>query len=105
MQDFTIPEHVTIETHRVQAGYEIHGTGNSIPVGINGFTLNDIVNDLIDFFNGMEEHEKFATWQVTHHDNYEFIQVMIHGWLARFDAERGDTDELAVNVTVNATRI
>lgn len=106
MQDFTIPEHVTIESHRVSASYDVHGAGMSTAVGINGYTLKDIVNDLIDFFNGMEERaEEFAIWKVTNDDNGEFMEVIIKGWLARFDADHGYTDESdPVTVTVYAVQ-
>ena len=104
MSDFTIPEHITIETHRVSASYDVHGAGMSIAVGINGYTLKDIVNGVIDLFNGMEERaEEFVIWKVTNDDDGQFIEVIIKGWIAQFDAERGYTDESApVTVTVYA---
>lgn len=103
----TIPEHVTIETHRVSASCEVHGAGMSNAVGINGYTLKDIVDDLIDFFNGMEEYvEEFETWQVNQDDNHALIDIIIKGRLARFDAKHGYTDETdPVTITVRAVQI
>lgn len=107
MQGFDIPEHVTIESHRVSASYDIQGAGMSIAVGINGYTLHQIIDDLLQFFNGMEERaEEFAIWNVTNDDDGEFVEIIIKGSLRKFDADHGYTDESdPVTVTVYAVRI
>lgn len=103
MQDFTIPEHVTIESHRVSAGYQIDGTIAETPVSINGYTLNEIITDLVDFFNSMEEHaDDFNVWKVT--GDTEHLEIIIKGSLRKFDADHGYTDVTApVTVSILAT--
>ena len=79
----------------------------SIAVGINGYTLHQIIDDLLQFFNGMEERaEEFAIWNVTNDDDGEFVEIIIKGSLRKFDADHGYTDESdPVTVTVYAVRI
>ena len=104
MQDFTIPDHVTIESHRVSAGYQIDGTIAETPVSINGYTLNEIITDLVDFFNSMEEHaDDFNVWKVT--GDTEHLEIIIKGSLRKFNADHGYTDESdPVTVTVYAVQ-
>ena len=103
MQDFTIPEHVTIESHRVSAGYQVDGTIAETPVSINGYTLNEIITDLVDFFNSMEEHaDDFNVWKVT--GDTEHLEIIIKGSLLRFDVDHGYKGESApVTVSILAT--
>ena len=100
MQDFTIPEHVTIESHRVSAGYQIDGTLFKTPVSIDGYTLNEIITELVDFFNSMEVHaDDFSVWKVT--GDAEYLEIIIKGSLLRFDVDHeytGESDPVTVSI-------
>lgn len=69
---------ITTNTHTITASYTTNGSGN-IPVETNGETLQEIVNDLVEFFNDGDDSNNDYEVNSTLTNEYGEIKIIIEG--------------------------
>lgn len=71
------------KTHSITAVYDISGSGQKQPVGIDGFTLEQIVNTMmLEHFKAPDGHDDPHIWKITG-DETE-MTIMIRGWSGKY---------------------
>ena len=92
---------ITTDTHRIDAFYTINDGIKTYDIGINGNTLDEIVDDMLVFANYYME-EKATDFEVTENDITEDnFKVTITGEVYQTDQDGDftqDTDTMTITI-------
>ena len=101
----TIPA-ANADTHNIEARYEMHNGLYAFEINTNGYTLEEMTADMIEFFNDM--HEAATEFElvdvIEQHDDDNCVRIEIQGDFYKEDDDNPrDPNQLeAVTVIIEA---
>lgn len=102
----SLPANVTARTHTIRARYEITPGVDGIEVDTNGYTLVEIVLDLLEFFNAAEETAVSFTLDTINdiYDDQSDFTVTLKGefFATTHNGEYDKNSRESVNVIIEA---
>ncbi|WP_297451757.1 hypothetical protein [uncultured Corynebacterium sp.] len=93
---------ISADTHKIHAGYDINGIDYSLSFDTNGHTLQEVIDDAIEFWNEAEgSHHDFEVSSETENDGY--VEITISGHITDVYNEGEPVNTITVTIIAEET--